>query len=102
MNAELVGKTMLKEMLSSVENGHPKGPLGVPCYGLGLTMGKKYRYGSWLGHCGDGPGNCTWTLHIPDFKGRKLTMSLFFNTNLPMRGQPFHIIHDLLNVLENF
>jgi len=102
ISGHLIGNTLFSEMLTSVESGNPKSPLGRPCSGLGLLMGKEYKYGSWFGHCGDGPGNCTWTQHIPDFKGRKLTMSLFCNTNQPMPGQPFFIMDDLLNIIEDF
>ncbi len=68
-------------------------------YGLGVMIDPESDQGEKIGHGGDGPGYNTWVMHLPNFKGRKLTLAVFCNTS--MGSHPFHLINDLLCVLSN-
>jgi D-alanyl-D-alanine carboxypeptidase len=97
---KLIEPKTLDEMLTPISIGQDGDRFfGKPSYGLGIMIDPESRYGESFGHGGDGPGYNTWAMYLPNFKGRKLTMSVFCNTSMAVH--PFHLINDLLYIMEN-
>lgn len=93
-----ISTTSLSTMTSWVPAGDPNDFFKKPGYGLGLMIDPEWRFGGLYGHGGDGPGYNTWAMHLPDFHGRRITLSVFCNTS--MMSHPFYLVKDLLQVLE--
>ncbi|MEO0375457.1 MAG: serine hydrolase domain-containing protein [Cyanobacteria bacterium P01_A01_bin.17] len=83
------------EQLSTAISTDTKDPrFGHPAYGLGVMIDTQSRYGTLIGHAGDGPGYTPWVMYLPDFDGRPLTLAIFGNTGHV--GIPLRLSHDLL------
>lgn len=98
MAGKVVPAAQLAAMTTSVSIGMDSGPFfRRPSYGLGLMIDPDWGHGGLFGHGGDGPGTNAWAMHLPDFHGRPLTMTILCNTS--MGGHPFHLAKDLLGTL---
>lgn len=87
----------LLEMCEPISVGQPVPNFGDPCYGLGLMIDTKSKYGRLYSHSGEGPGFNSWVMHLPDFFDRPLTMAVFSNTGLP---GIIPLAYDLLSIME--
>ena len=68
-----------------------------PCYGLGIMIDSESKYNIMYGHGGSGPGYNIWAMHLPNFHGRKLTLSIFCNAS--MLDHPYGMVDDLLRLI---
>jgi D-alanyl-D-alanine carboxypeptidase len=96
-NEKLLNSQSLKEMLTPVPTPTRHPWYGNPCYGLGIMIDPKSKYGTLYGHGGSGPGYNTWTMHLPNFHGRGLTF--FFFCNASMLDHPYGMVDDILRLI---
>lgn len=98
MGGQVLDRSGLAAMTTPVATGADAGPFFQrPSYGLGLMIDPDWGHGGLFGHGGDGPGANTWAMHLPDFRGRAVTLVVFCNTT--MGGHPFYLAKDFLRVL---
>ena len=92
--SNLLSKTSTDEIIQSVSiaQGHPL--FKEPCYGLGVMIDTRSKYGLLIGHGGSGPGYNPWVMHLPDFFGRALTIAVFANAGFGII--PMFLVNDLL------
>ena len=99
-SGQLIAPEQLNNMCNLVPTGQSSHPFfSRPFYGLGVMLAPGSARGEKIGHGGDGPGYNTFAVHLPNFKGRKLTIAVFCNTS--MGTHPFYLINDLLYLVGN-
>ena len=96
---KLIGPQQLEAMRVTVPVGHDAPFFVKPCYGLGVMIDLESEHGEKFAHGGQGPGYNTWVMHLLDFKGRRVTVSVFCNTSIS--SHPFNLINELLYVLDD-
>ncbi len=94
---KLLNSQSLKEMLTPVPTPTRHPWYKNSCYGLGIMINQESKYGTMYGHGGSGPGYNTWAMHLPNFKGRKLTLAIFCNAS--MFDHLYGMVNDILRLI---
>lgn len=94
---KLLNSQSLEKMLTPVPTPTYHPWYKNPCYGLGVMIDPESKYGTIYGHGGSGPGYNTWAMHLPNFKGRKLTLAIFCNAS--MFDHPYGMVDDILRLI---
>jgi D-alanyl-D-alanine carboxypeptidase len=97
MSGQLLPPAAMAAMTEPISVGGPDFFYRRPSYGLGLMIDPEWGHGGLFGHGGGGPGANAWSMHLPDFHGRRVTLVALCNTTIG--GHPFYLAKDLLRVL---
>lgn len=93
----LLSEKAIAELSTPISIKQKDSRFGNPCYGLGIMIDTRSKYGVLMGHGGHGPGYNSWAMHLPDFHNRPVTIAAFSNTSVGTI--PLLLIDDLLSHL---
>ncbi len=96
---ELLPDSLVGKMCEPIATGSKDPRFVNPCYGLGVMIDTDSKYGTLIGHAGEGPGYVPWVMHLTNFHGRAMTIAVFGNVG--PAGIPMLLVHDLLSRIES-